>query len=233
MTLNLSDTGALSHIVWMPGLGFLLGRWLKQCIEQLPLDVLEAAAWPAPEHRVHALSVALSNMVLWSLCAWHWSHPMTALSWAVFSSFLLVLAWIDARTTLLPDAVTQPLLWCGLLASLQGYIQTPLTDAVLGAVVGYLFLRIIADVFERVTGKVGMGAGDFKLLAALGAWLGPWALLPVLLLASVVGACVGLVLQKRQALHEGGYLPFGPFLATAGGIVAWTAPQVLPWLFGQ
>jgi leader peptidase (prepilin peptidase)/N-methyltransferase len=101
-------------------------------------------------------------------------------------------------------------------------IDTPLKDAVWGAAIGYSALWLVATVFERITHKQGMGAGDFKLLAALGAWLGPWALLPLVFLASLVGAMVGLGLQARQKLHQGLHVPFGPFLAAAGCVLAVT-----------
>ena len=145
---------------------------------------------------------------------------MAGLSWALCFTALLGLAVIDAQTTLLPDALTQPLLWLGLIASASAWVVLPLTDAVWGAVAGYASLWSVATVFERLSGKEGMGAGDFKLLAALGAWLGPLALIPVVLLASTSGAIFGLTLRWRQPLHADGYMPFGPFLAVAGTVVA-------------
>ena len=168
--------------------------------------------------------------VLWALCAWHWPSAETAVCWALFATALLALACIDWDTTLLPDAVTQPLLWLGLLASLNGWISTPLPQSVAGAMAGYLSLWSVAAVFQRLTHKEGMGAGDFKLLAALGAWLGPWLLWPVVLMASVAGVVVGLILKSRAGLREGGYLPFGPFLAAAGAVAAWWGPSLLDWL---
>ena len=133
---------------------------------------------------------------------------------------LLALSVIDWQTTLLPDDLTQALVWGGLVASTLGWLVLPLTQSVWGAVLGYASLWSVAKAFERITHKQGMGAGDFKLLAALGAWLGPWALLPLVFLASLVGAVVGLGLQARQKLHQGLYVPFGPFLAAAGMLVA-------------
>ncbi len=139
-----------------------------------------------------------------------------ALAWAGFASALVALAAIDADTTLLPDAITQPLVWAGLLAaSLQWSGQT-LTNALWGAVAGYLFLWSVYWLFKLVTGKEGMGQGDFKLLAALGAWLGWPALLSLVLIASLTGVAGGLILRMRGELHETGYMPFGPFLALAG-----------------
>jgi leader peptidase (prepilin peptidase)/N-methyltransferase len=131
---------------------------------------------------------------------------------------LLALSVIDWQTTYLPDALTQPLLWLGLLASSLNLIDLSVQHAVWGALAGYGSLWLVATVFERLTGKVGMGAGDFKLLAALGAWLGPFALIPLVLMASVCGALVGVWLQSTQRLERGGYVPFGPFLALAGAV---------------
>jgi len=164
--------------------------------------------------------VEFTNMCLWLLCLWHWGMHPTALTWAVGLSFLLTLSVIDWQTTYLPDALTQPLLWIGLLASSWGLTEVSLQHAVWGAAAGYGSLWLVATVFQHITGKEGMGAGDFKLLGALGAWLGPFALIPLVLTASVGGALVGIWLQSTQRLERGGYLPFGPFLASAGAVQA-------------
>ena len=164
--------------------------------------------------------VELTNALLWALCAWHWNAPFTALAWAVCMSCLLALSVIDWQTTYLPDALTQPLLWLGLLASSLGWLDVSVQHAVWGAVAGYASLWLVAMGFQRITGKEGMGAGDFKLLAALGAWLGPFALIPLVLMASVGGALVGIWLQSTHRLERGGYVPFGPFLAFAGAVLA-------------
>ena len=173
------------------------------------------------------LWVELATGVLWLLCAAQWGLSIEGALWAVFASALLALALIDADTHLLPDALTQPLLWLGLLASQQQWLALPLSEAVVGAMLGYASLWLVATVFEHLTGKIGMGAGDFKLLAALGAWLGPWALLPLVLMASVVGAVVGLLLQRRGQLPSGGYMPFGPFLAMAAAVMMLRGPELL------
>lgn len=164
--------------------------------------------------------VELTNACVWLLCTWHWGIQATAFFWATGLSLLLALSVIDWQTTYLPDALTQPLLWLGLLASSLNLIDMSVQHAVWGAVAGYGSLWLVATVFERLTGKVGMGAGDFKLLAALGAWLGPFALIPLVLMASVSGALVGVWLQSTQRLERGGYVPFGPFLASAGAVQA-------------
>lgn len=158
--------------------------------------------------------------LLWLSCAWRWGISPSALCWAWFGSSLLALAVIDWRTTLLPNALTQPLLWAGLIASAAHWVELPVEQSVFGGVTGYVSLWSVAYVFERVTHKEGMGAGDFKLLAALGAWLGPLALIPLVLLASTAGVMVGLVLRHKGKLHVDGYLPFGPFLAASACLIA-------------
>ena len=131
---------------------------------------------------------------------------------------LLVLAVIDARTTLLPDSLTLPLIWGGLLAALLGWSSVSLSDAVVGAMAGYMSLWSVYWAFKLITGKDGMGYGDFKLFAALGAWLG-WSQLPlIILLASVVGAVVGIGLMMAKRAGRELQLPFGPYLAAAGWI---------------
>jgi len=129
----------------------------------------------------------------------------SALAWAGFGCALLALAAIDADTTLLPDAITQPLVWAGLLAAALQLSGQSLTDALWGAVAGYLFLWSVYWLFKLLTGKEGMGQGDFKLLAALGAWLGWPALVSLVLIASLTGVAGGLRLRARGQLGEEGY----------------------------
>jgi leader peptidase (prepilin peptidase)/N-methyltransferase len=164
--------------------------------------------------------IEITTALLWLICTWHWGFNAAGFCWASFATVLLALSVIDWQTTLLPDDLTQSLVWGGLVASALGWLALPLTQSVWGAVIGYVSLWSIATMFERITGKQGMGAGDFKLLAGLGAWLGPIALLPVVMAASLSGAVVGLALKVNQRLREDGYVPFGPFLATAGFAVA-------------
>jgi leader peptidase (prepilin peptidase)/N-methyltransferase len=124
------------------------------------------------------------------------------------------------------------LLWAGLLASVFQWTTIPLADAVLGAAAGYLSLWLVYWGFKLATGKEGMGYGDFKLFAAMGAWFGWQALVPLILMASVVGAVVGIAM-KMASLREGGYVPFGPFLVGAGLIGMVFGPaQVLNLLLG-
>ncbi len=128
----------------------------------------------------------------------------------------MALACIDWDTTLLPDDITLPLLWAGIVAAALGLTATGLSDAVWGAVGGYLSLWLIYWAFKLLTGKEGMGYGDFKLLAAFGAWFGWQALVPIILMASVIGAVIGIGIKLVGRLREGGYVPFGPFLALGG-----------------
>lgn len=152
------------------------------------------------------------------------------LAWCAFVAALVALAGIDWDTTLLPDSITLPLLWSGMIAAALGW-TVPLPQALWGAVLGYMSLWSVYWFFKKATGKEGMGQGDFKLLAALGAWLGWSMILPIVLGASLLGAVVGIAMKLRGALREGRYVPFGPFLA-GGGVVVMLAGQerVLGWL---
>jgi leader peptidase (prepilin peptidase) / N-methyltransferase len=164
--------------------------------------------------------VEILTAVLSGLIAWRFGLGWTTALVLVFTWTLIALTFIDADTTLLPDDLTLPLLWLGLLANLAGLMPgVTLRDAVLGTMIGYLALWIIYWAFKLATGKEGMGYGDFKLLAALGAWMGWKALLPIVLLSSVVGAIVGIVLIVLARRGREIPIPFGPYLATAGLIV--------------
>ena len=129
---------------------------------------------------------------------------------------LIALACIDWDTTLLPDDITLPLTWAGLIAAALGWTRADLPASLWGAVTGYLSLWLINRGYALIRHEDGMGNGDFKLLAALGAWFGWQALMPVVLLASVSGAVVGLLLKFAGQLREGRYVPFGPFLVMGG-----------------
>jgi leader peptidase (prepilin peptidase) / N-methyltransferase len=162
--------------------------------------------------------VELLCAALFAATGWRFGSQPVALLWCTFAAVLVALSMIDWDTTILPDALTAPLLWGGLLAAAIGW-TVPLTSAVIGACAGYLSLWVVYWSFKLATGKEGMGYGDFKLLAALGAWLGWQALLPIILIASVLGALVGIVMKVSGALREGRYVPFGPFLAGGGLLV--------------
>ena len=143
---------------------------------------------------------------------------------------LLALTGIDLDTQLLPDNLTLPLLWGGLIVNLNG-IFVPLADAVIGAIAGYLVLWSIYWLFKLIRGKEGMGYGDFKLLAALGAWLG-WKALPLIVLgSSVVGAVIGIALVAFKGRDHNVPLAFGPYLAIAGAVVLFFGPSMLKVYF--
>jgi leader peptidase (prepilin peptidase)/N-methyltransferase len=161
--------------------------------------------------------VEAANALLWVACVVHFGPSVPAVGAMFFTSCLLVLALIDFDTTLLPDDITLPLLWAGLLLNLPG-IYTGLGSAVVGAMAGYLSLWSVYWGFKLLTGKEGMGYGDFKLLAAMGAWLG-WKMLPLLiLLSSFVGALIGIALMILAKRGKDIPMPFGPYLAAAGVI---------------
>ena len=160
---------------------------------------------------------AISGM-LCAYAAWHFGFGWAAAGALLLIWSLLALTAIDFDTQLLPDDITLPLLWSGLLFNLPG-VFTDLPSALLGAVFGYLVLWCVYWLFKLVTGKEGMGYGDFKLLAALGAWLG-WQMLPlIILLSSLVGAVVGIALMVAAKHGRNVPIPFGPYLA-GGGLIA-------------
>ena len=156
--------------------------------------------------------------ILSAFAAWHFGFGLPGLAAIVFVWALIALTFIDFDTQLLPDDITLPLLWLGLLLNLNGAFTT-LPNAVIGAVAGYLVLWLVYWAFKLATGKEGMGFGDFKLLATIGAWLG-WTMLPlVIMLSSVVGAVVGIALIVFAKHGRNIPIPFGPYLA-GGGLIA-------------
>lgn len=174
--------------------------------------------------------VELLTAALFAGVAWKLGPQPVALAWCAVMATLVALTFIDWDTTLLPDQLTQPLLWGGLIAAALGW-TIPLSTALWGAVAGYLALWSVYWLFKLTTGKEGMGFGDFKLLAALGAWLGWNTLLPIALIASLIGAIVGIGMKLASRLREGRYVPFGPFLAGAGVLVYFVgADTVLGWI---
>ncbi|MEV4779955.1 prepilin peptidase [Burkholderia sp. LMU1-1-1.1] len=160
-------------------------------------------------------AIELLTGVLSALVVWKLGTGWQGLGGLFFLYFLVALTFIDADTQLLPDDLTYPLIWAGLLINLNGtYVS--LHDAVVGAAAGYLALWTIYWVYKLVRGREGMGYGDFKLLAALGAWMG-WATLPaIVLMASLVGAVVGIALMVANRRGFDYQIPFGPYLAAAG-----------------
>jgi leader peptidase (prepilin peptidase) / N-methyltransferase len=176
--------------------------------------------------------VELATGVLFAVIAWRLGPQPLTLVWCGATAVLLALALIDWDTTLLPDAMTLPMLWAGLICAALGWLPgLTLSQALWGAVVGYLSLWSVYWFFKLATGKEGMGYGDFKLLAALGAWLGAPAILPIVLMASVIGAIVGVGMKVSGSLREGRYVPFGPFLAGGGLVVILVGTrEALGWI---
>lgn len=176
--------------------------------------------------------VELGTALLFAAVGWRLGAQPVTLLWCGAVAVLLALALIDWDTTVLPDALTLPLLWAGLAAAALGWLPGLNAAAALtGAAVGYLSLWSVYWLFKLTTGKEGMGYGDFKLLAALGAWLGWQAILPIVLFASVLGAVVGIAMKLGGSLREGRFVPFGPFLAGGGVCVLLVGlPQVLEWM---
>ena len=163
-------------------------------------------------------AVELLTMLLVTACVWRFGFGWQGFGASLLSCFLVAMSGIDVRTQLLPDQLTLPLLWLGLIASVDN-LFVPAKAAIAGAVLGYLSLWVVYWVYKQLTGKVGMGHGDFKLLAALGAWAGYKALLPIVMLSSIVGAVVGSIWLMTKGRDRGTPIPFGPYLAIAGWIV--------------
>lgn len=168
--------------------------------------------------------VELMTAILAAICAWHFGPGWEALMAIVLTITLVPIAMIDADTQLIPDSIVLPLMWVGLAMSLFHPMPGTTTlfidpsDAIVGAIAGYLTLWSVFWLFKLVTGKDGMGYGDFKLLAALGAWLG-WQQLPIIIMMSaVVGASINIVLIVAKGRDRSIPIPFGPYLAAAGWI---------------
>jgi leader peptidase (prepilin peptidase)/N-methyltransferase len=172
--------------------------------------------------------VELGTAILSLVIAQHYGVTISTVLLLLLTWGLICLTLIDFDHMLLPDQITLPLLWLGLLVNINGTF-VPLSDAVIGAAVGYMSLFSIFWVFKLLTGKDGMGHGDFKLLALFGAWIG-WQLLPILILmASVVGAVVGISLMVFKGHERGQAIPFGPYLAVAGWITILWGEGLWSW----
>jgi leader peptidase (prepilin peptidase)/N-methyltransferase len=173
--------------------------------------------------------VELLTGLMSALLIWRLGSGYAGLASLLLAYFLISMSFIDADTQLLPDSLTQPLLWLGLLCNLRA-TYVPLNDAVVGAIAGYLILWSVYWVFKLLTGKEGMGYGDFKLLAALGAWMG-WMVLPVIiLLSSLVGALVGISMILSKRINRSTPIPFGPYLAAAGMICFIWGKPLTQWI---
>ena len=171
-------------------------------------------------------AVELFTGIAMAVCLWHFGIGWQALAAMAYSAILIALTGIDLRTSLLPDQLTYPLLWIGLLLSVFGVFVAPVT-AILGAVVGYLSLWSVYWLFKLATGKEGMGHGDFKLLAALGAWCGWQGVLPIVLISALVGAVIGSAWLALRGRDRASPIPFGPYLALAGWIELLWGPQLI------
>ena len=161
--------------------------------------------------------VELLTMALVLCCVWKFGFGWQGFGAIVFTCFLVALSGIDLRTQLLPDQLTLPLMWLGLVASIDS-LYMPAKPALVGAIIGYLSLWSVCWVFKQLTGKQGMGHGDFKLLAAMGAWFGLNGILPTILLSSLVGAIIGSIWLYARGRDRATPIPFGPYLAIAGWI---------------
>jgi len=176
---------------------------------------------------IEATTAALSIVI-----AAHFGVTLTTV-FVIFLTYALIsLTMIDFDHMLLPDQITLPFLWLGLLVNINGMI-VPLQDAVIGAVAGYMSLYLVFQAFKLLTGKEGMGFGDFKLVALFGAWIG-WQLLPLLILmASAVGAVIGITLMLFKNHQREQAIPFGPYLAIAGWITLLWGNGIWAWYLGQ
>ncbi|NML47985.1 prepilin peptidase [Ramlibacter sp. G-1-2-2] len=173
--------------------------------------------------------VELVTAALFALCGWRFGFTLHAAAWAAFAALLICQFLIDFDTQILPDDLNYTLLWLGLLASAVGFTGVALVSAVWGAALGYLVFWVIFQLFKLATGKEGMGYGDFKLLAALGAWFGAEYLLAIVLLSSIVGAVLGIVLLVvGKIANKDIPMPFGPYLAGAGMLCFVLGPAAVP-----
>ncbi|WP_088329960.1 A24 family peptidase [Lacimicrobium sp. SS2-24] len=199
-----------------PGCGHKIRAW-----ENIPL-----LSWLVLKGKCSQCNIAISARypmvelltgILSGWVAWHFGYGLPLIAGLVLTWLLVAMTFIDLDKMLLPDQLTLPLLWLGLLLSIQHTFVSP-QDAIIGAAAGYLSLWSVYWGFKLLTGKEGMGYGDFKLLAALGAWVG-WQYLPmIILLSSFVGAVLGLIMLSVQGKDKGQAIPFGPYLAVAGWI---------------
>ncbi|MBC8057486.1 MAG: prepilin peptidase [Rhizobiales bacterium] len=164
-------------------------------------------------------AVEVLTAVLFAAVGIHFGAQPTVLLWCGFAATLVALAFIDLDTTFLPDDLTLPLMWAGIVSAALGWIPVTLSASVAGAVAGYLSLWFVFHAYRLIRGKEGMGAGDFKLLAALGAWMGWQAIPSIILLSSAVGAVVGIALIVFRQHDREVPIPFGPYLA-GGGVAA-------------
>ena len=214
------------------------GSHCPSCKHKLSaLDNIPLLSWLALRGRCRYCKTPISaqyplvetlTLIASALIAWKFGLSAQMFAGLLLTWTLIAAAGIDARTQLLPDQLTVPLMWLGLIISLFPIFVDP-TSAIIGAAIGYLSLWSVFWLFKLVTGKEGMGYGDFKLLAALGAWMGAMSLLPIILMSSLFGAVIGSIMLKVQSQDRSTPIPFGPFIAIAGwvwfvfgeGLAAW------------
>ena len=209
-----------------PGLALARSRCPKCGHALRPWENIPLVSWLALRGRCSACGepISLQYPVVEALSglaalavAWRFGFTVQALAMLLLTWGLIAAAVIDLRTQLLPDDITLPLLWLGLALSLGGVFVAP-EQAIIGAMAGYLSLWTVFQLFKLLTGKEGMGFGDFKLFALIGAW-GGWTILPlVILLSSLVGAVVGVAMVVARGHDRQVPIPFGPYLAAAGWI---------------
>ena len=187
----------------------------------------KCAACHAPISARYPIIEFITGLLVATL-AWHFGPSWQFVFASILTFVLIALTGIDLDEMLLPDQMTLPLLWLGLIINLNHTFASP-TDAIIGAAAGYLSLWSIFWLFKILTGKEGMGYGDFKLLAVFGAWLG-WQMLPlVILLSSLVGALVGITMIVSKRLKQGNPIPFGPYIAAAGWIALIWGQPIVDW----
>lgn len=209
-----------------PHCGHQIAAWENIPVVSYLLLRGKCSACKAPISIRYPLVEAVTG-TLTALAMWHFGPTGQALAAIALIWALVALFMIDADTQLLPDQITLPLLWLGLLLNLKGWF-TPLADAVIGAAAGYLVLWSVYWAYKLLRGREGMGYGDFKLMGALGAWFGWQALPALILMSSIVGAVLGgamLLLQRKDSQTT---FPFGPYIAGAGVLVLFFGPEVLP-----
>ena len=201
-------------------------RWFEN-VPIISWAVLRAKCSQCGEHisaRYPAIELLTALLTLCVLATF--GFTWLGLFASIFTWFLVSLTFIDYDTKLLPDQLTYPLLWLGLIVNFHHYI-VPLGDAVIGALVGYLFLWATFWAFKLITGKDGMGYGDFKLLAAFGAWFGWQSILAIVLLSSFAGAIIGITQIALKKHTQGNPIPFGPYLAIAGWLYLIWGDQIV------
>jgi leader peptidase (prepilin peptidase)/N-methyltransferase len=197
--------------------------------DKLAVGAIEETHTPPAIRDIRAADMVLAQRwyvlllcgAFFAYVAWRWGTSRNSFAWYFFGPALLCLAVIDAKTMYLPDAITLPLVWAGLSFAGAGFTGLSMAESFWGASAGYMGLWGVFWVFKLFTGLDGLGQGDFKLLAALGAWFGAQALLPIVLIASFLGVCYA-VLKRRY-----GQVPFGPSLVMAGLLVLLLGPQQL------